>query len=443
MADEDVILSSDGRCRRRMRRLWLFAAGGLTMLLLLLLFAIMTPSVPEIPIGPTRVKPQMAVNADRVLVLVPDGSLWAWGQGMRPQRLGTETDWKAIALSGSYFVALKTNGSLWQWMDAGGFSAAPQKLSAANSWQAVAAGYTDFVALRTDGTLWTWQGPPVQLDESTNWVSVAAGFQYMAGVRGDGTLWAWGQFYPPSGPPRGMTQVGSETNWVTVHAGSYELMARKRDGSCWMGGGTSTPWLTNLLALQRPLQWGEMARIKEIEDWDSVTFGSCALGLRSDGTLQGFGMNWAGILGRGLSRVRKGPLQIGPRHDWVAIGAGGWVAAGMTADGTVWAWGKRVDKQGRWLKAKQIAAEWLTKLGLKVNTTLISPSPSPILRFRLQKQTDGAHRKVPASATVPIQHRRPALARGNWLVGMGGRWFDSHGWNEATITSYCICKIAA
>lgn len=387
MADDGVIPSGDGRCRTRIRRLWPFAAGGLTMLLLLLLLARMTPSVPVVTIGPPQVKPQISVNADRVLVLVPDGSLWTWGQGMRPRRLGTETDWKEIALSRSYFVALKTNGTLWQWTDSGGFTAAPHQLSSANRWQAVAAGLTDFVALKDDGTLWTWQGPPVQLDETTNWVSVAAGFQYMAGARGDGTLWAWGQFYPPSGPPRGMTQVGSETNWATVHAAPYELMARKRDGSCWMGGGASTPWLTDLLALQRPLQWGEMARIKEIEAWDSVTFGSCALGLRGDGTLQGFGVNWAGILGSGSSRVRKGPLQIGPRHDWVAVSAGGWVAAGMTADGTLWAWGKRVDRRDRWLKAKKFAAEWLRKLGLNMNTTLTSPSPIPILRFRSNEQT--------------------------------------------------------
>jgi hypothetical protein len=168
------------------------------------------------------------------------------------------------------------------------------------------------------------------------------------------------------------------------------MMARKRDGSCWLGG-RSTRWLMDLLALQRPLQWGEMARLKEIESWHSVSFGSCALGLKDDGTLHGFGMNWAGILGGGPFQVRKGPLQIGQRRDWVAVGAGGWVAVGMTAEGSVWAWGQRVDPGGRPSKVRETAVGWLGKLGYKMNGRVTSPSPRLIFQFQSSDaQTSGA-----------------------------------------------------
>ena len=271
---------------------WLLAGGGFTIILLWFLFAVATPSVRVVSIGASRVKPQIAVNGDRVLLLAPDGSLWTWAEGAKPHRLGTESDWQAIALSLSDCVALKRNGTLWQWQKApGGSPIAPGQISPTSHWQTVTADDMGFAALRDDGTLWTWRGTPVQFDDSTNWVSIAGGRGHMAAVRRDGTLWVWGHFY--SRQPMGLTKFGNETNWMAVYGAGYELMARKRDGSCWMGG-SSTPWLTNLLALQRPLQWGELAPIKEIEDWDSVAFGSCALGLRGDGTLHGFGVNWAG-----------------------------------------------------------------------------------------------------------------------------------------------------
>ena len=365
------------------RKSWLLVGGGFAIIVLWFLFAVATPSVRVVSIGPSRVKPRIAVSGDRVLLLAPDGSLWTWAEGTKPRRLGTESDWQAIALSLSDCVGLKTNGTLWQWQKTpGGSPIALSQLSPASHWQAVTADNLGFAALRDDGTLWTWRGTPVQFDDSTNWVSIAGGYGHTAAVSRDGTLWVWGQFY--SGQPIGATQFGNDTNWMAVYGATYELMARKRDGSCWMGG-SSTPWLTNLLALQRPLQWGEMAPIKEIEDWDSFAFGSCALGLRSDGTLHGFGVNWAGILGSGPFRVRKGPVQITARRDWVAVGASGWVAAGLTADGTVWAWGKRVDRRSLLAQVKQNAAQWLRPLGITLNTAatdLTSPRPMPILQFR-------------------------------------------------------------
>jgi alpha-tubulin suppressor-like RCC1 family protein len=184
--------SNHARRPVRTRILWLLAASGVTLALLWLFLGIANPSVPAISIGPKRIKPQIVVSGDRVLLLAPDGSLWTWGQGSGPHRLGMESDWQAIAASFQAFVGLKTNGSLWQWKNSVGFEEPPRELSPAHDWRAVAAKNIGFAALKADGTLWSLDGSPVQLDESTNWVAVAGMNDYLAAVRGDGTLWVCG-----------------------------------------------------------------------------------------------------------------------------------------------------------------------------------------------------------------------------------------------------------
>jgi alpha-tubulin suppressor-like RCC1 family protein len=372
--------------RSRPGKLRRLLVGSFLIILVCFFFLALYHIEPVVQLGRNRVKPQIAVCADRVVLLAPDGSLWTWGRSLgkitKPHRLGTDSDWNTVAGSASAVIATKTNGSLWRFE---AFQTPPRQLYPGTTWRAVAANQKEMAALTTDGAIWAAGESPVQLGQETNWLTLAGGSLHMAAVRTDGSLWVWGEFYPP-GTALGLTRFGSESNWSEVCSAGYELMARKRDGTCWMGG-SSTPWLANLLALQRPLGWGEVTRIKEVEDWHSVTFGSCALGLGHDGTLRGFGLNYGRLLGSGPFGVRKGPIQIGKRRDWVAVGTAGWVAVGLTADGTVWAWGKRVDKVDFLAKMKQRIAPVLGRLGIKINTAtpdVISSQPTPILRFHLQ-----------------------------------------------------------
>ncbi|MBU6402921.1 MAG: hypothetical protein KGS61_21585, partial [Verrucomicrobia bacterium] len=115
--------------------------------------------VPIAPIGPTRVKPRIAVSGSEAVVLAADGTLWGWGAnwtspspsapGMRaapvlPRRISPDSDWLLVACGPNGTVALKTNHALWAWKparyswlsdlkDAPG----PRQVGTATNWQAI------------------------------------------------------------------------------------------------------------------------------------------------------------------------------------------------------------------------------------------------------------------------------------------------------------------
>jgi hypothetical protein len=102
-------------------------------------------SRPRFSVGPAlppgKVSPQIASGDFGVALLAPDGSLWFLGRNPPaparavtsvaatnppvnpptnfppppPVRLGTETDWARVSCSSSFLIALKTDGSLWEW----------------------------------------------------------------------------------------------------------------------------------------------------------------------------------------------------------------------------------------------------------------------------------------------------------------------------------------
>ena len=125
----------------------------------------------------------IACGDDFSLALKIDGSLWAWGAGYvgdtsaapgggeqsgitsNPTRVGSASDWTAIACGAQYGLAVKSDGSLWAWgrNDFGQLGlgdttdrAAPTRVGVANDWVAVACGVFHSLALKKDGSLWTW-----------------------------------------------------------------------------------------------------------------------------------------------------------------------------------------------------------------------------------------------------------------------------------------------
>lgn len=114
-----------------------------------------------------------------------DGTLWMWGQNnwgqlgngegvgtdyiLSPTRVGTGTNWAQIAVGGDHMIALKTDGTIWSWGNAG--------------WGQLGLGYRHYL-----DDLYT----PTRIGSDTDWVAVAAGWQYSFGLKSDGTIWAWG-----------------------------------------------------------------------------------------------------------------------------------------------------------------------------------------------------------------------------------------------------------
>jgi alpha-tubulin suppressor-like RCC1 family protein len=91
-----------------------------------------------------------------------------------PQQVGTNANWQDVAASWAHTVALRADGTLWAWgftsrgaLGLGTFAPRvrpddetcvnrPQQVGANANWQAIAAGGSHTVALRADGTLWAW-----------------------------------------------------------------------------------------------------------------------------------------------------------------------------------------------------------------------------------------------------------------------------------------------
>jgi alpha-tubulin suppressor-like RCC1 family protein len=204
-------------------------------------------------------------------VIHSDGTLWTWGlnaQGQlgigntayqaAPVQVGTDTNWKSVAVGQFHTVAIRTDGTLWAWglnnygqlgvASAGTFQTTPVQIGTATTWRSVSAGYYHTLALRTDGTLWAWgfnydgevgigttdtQLEPAQVGTATNWQSLAAGAYHSLAVRTDGTLWAWGYNYygqlglGSSASVSTPVQVGTATTWQRVSAGYYPSRAHR------------------------------------------------------------------------------------------------------------------------------------------------------------------------------------------------------------------------
>ena len=77
------------------------------------------------------------------------------------------------------------------------------------------------------------------------------------------------------------------------------------------------------------------------QNWTKLSAGSeFSMGIRSDGTLWGWGFNANGQLGlNSVTAVFDEPTQVGSDNDWVEVSAGAFHCLALKADGTLWAWG--------------------------------------------------------------------------------------------------------
>lgn len=262
------------------------------------------------------------------LALKHDGSLWGWGDNhFRQLGIGEDRDvvpeptrvvgdnWAAVACGPSYTVALKADGSLWE---CGGLINQPERVGIGSNWVALAtgAGHHSMV-LKADGSLWGW------------------------GDNSSGQLGLGNRDYT-SQP----TQVGADTDWKTVACGLFFTLAIKRDGSLWAWGDNdgfgNSP--VNFVSTNVPTQFGTNS------DWATVACGfrpqgisgflrGYVLGIRTDGSLWGWGYNHYGQLGTGTFDNSNQPVRVGTDTNWAVVSCGHYHTSALKTDGTLWAWG--------------------------------------------------------------------------------------------------------
>ena len=174
----------------------------------------------------------ISCNLSRTIAVKEDGTLWVWGfnspplgvTGMGsnvtyitvPTQVGTDTDWKQTAAGNGYFLALKTNNTLWAW--GGGDNGQlgngsttsiflPAQIGTATDWESIEADSFSSFGLKTDGSLFAWgrnmwgnlgDGSqtnllvPTQITSSSDWKGVSTSVNSSSAVKIDGSLYSWG-----------------------------------------------------------------------------------------------------------------------------------------------------------------------------------------------------------------------------------------------------------
>ena len=310
--------------------------------------------------------------------------LWGWGasiNGSLGQNLTGSiyysspvqipgTTWSSTKFSAGHYVsgAIKSDNTLWVMGNnyqgqlginlSGDNGARSSPVQIPGSWSIVTLGYDMSFGLKTDGTLWSWGkgdtgrtglnivtavSSPTQIP-GTTWANVHSDAYGGAATKTDGTLWVWGS--------NNMGQLGQNnptaysspvqipgTTWSTA-AGSlgaafYAMYGIKTDGTLWGWGRGSTGGLgqNNTTNYSSPIQIPGTT-------WSKVRGGyyGFATALKTDGTLWAWGFNDQGQLGQNNTTSYSSPKQI-PGTTWNDMGAGNYSIAAIKTDGTLWAWG--------------------------------------------------------------------------------------------------------
>ena len=166
---------------------------------------------------------------------------------------------------------------------------------------------------------------PVQVT-GTTWSRMKSDGYATLANKVDGTLWAWGdnnkgqlgQNSPSNGDRSSPVQIGSDTTWSKVEASYTGAFGIKTDGTLWGWGDNEygQGGHNNQTEYSSPVQIPGTT-------WESVGNGTVwmAMATKTDGTLWTWGYNAVGQLGLNDAIKYSSPVQI-PGTNWKALTPG-------------------------------------------------------------------------------------------------------------------------
>jgi alpha-tubulin suppressor-like RCC1 family protein len=216
----------------------------------------------------------IASGAYHTMMLKNDKTVWTCGSNMYGQ-LGDETaedryvpvqvsglqNITAISGGGEHSVAIDSSGSVWTWGNnshgqlgngkLGGNSSKPVEVSGVKGVTAVAAGTSHTIVKRGDGTLWAWgnnsygqlgdgtktnRSEPVQVSALKYVTDIKAGRRFTMALK-DGKVWVWGQTGDGTGEDRiTPVQVANLDNITAIGGGGLHKLSIKKDKTVWGWG---------------------------------------------------------------------------------------------------------------------------------------------------------------------------------------------------------------
>ncbi|MFS4460952.1 hypothetical protein [Bdellovibrio sp. HCB2-146] len=321
-------------------------------------------------------------------MLKGDKTLWAVGtdlfntgvfgngtvgaQVSSPIQIGTDA-WMSIATNALGALGVKQDGTLWTWGSnryqtfgfATGSWAVPNPTFIMNA----KIGKFDThknttLAINSSDQLYGWgtnreaqlgignrnNPSSLVLANAVTWAKCSVGRNSSACIKLDGTLWAWG-LREDGSVPDGNTvtayistpvMVSSEVTWTHVGVGFDFGIARKSDGTM-MGWGYNFSGNTGVGLT--PGTHTYSPTLISGTNWASISVGDVHfLALKSDGTLWACGDNGNGQIGNNSGFDTSTPVAIGA-NTWSQISAGWYHSLGIRTDGTLWGWGLNADGQ--------------------------------------------------------------------------------------------------
>ncbi|MET0788826.1 MAG: hypothetical protein ABWY33_06240 [Cellulomonas sp.] len=272
-------------------------------------------------------------------------------------RTVTVTDTAKPSVTGALAVTVASTAGVYTWGVDGSVLGGGTRPSTSlpfriltGPWADVEAGNQTTFAIRADHTLWGWGYnafgqtgtgwasstdasvlTPHQVGTQADWAVVAAGYQHTLGIRTNGSLWAWGDneygalgtgnLGPGPGPELVPTpiKIGTDRDWAAVSGGLFHSVGLKTDGTLWGWGDNENGALGDTTGVDRLAPWR-----MSTETWSDAAAGNeFSVGIRADGTLWLFAGN---------------PTRIGTRSDWVDVDVEGSSGVLLRADGSIWSW---------------------------------------------------------------------------------------------------------
>jgi len=317
-------------------------------------------------------------------VLMYDGTVWTFGaddHGQLGNGPGGTTNVPAhvtglsnviqIACGQSHCLALQIGGRIKSWGDGGdgrlgnnGDANQQSPVFVVNTRLtnavAVSAGETHSLAIASGGGLWAWgSNGEGELginrfsgweDTPTNSNNGSACTQISAGRRNSYAL-KTAALYGCGNDERGqLTGVGPKSSPFYIEgpfdeaASGYEFVVARKDGGVWTWGENQD----YQLGTNAPSFRTNDAQVAGISNVTAVAAGrNHSMALRSDGTVWCWGKGANGRLGNGNTANRSTPVQASAAgfSNAIAIAAGYEHSMAITADGSVWTWGKNSNGQ--------------------------------------------------------------------------------------------------